>query len=318
MFKNFKIKYKLLIGYLILILNALLIGGYFTYRLVKVDLFIEQEIAPAVKNLSDVSLARDLAQSILYYDEILTQSARNYAFTQDKKWKDRYYDFVDELGRMIEKSMESSVPEDKQFFSEIDQANAALVEMEETAIGLVDLGKPSEAVEILESNEYSRQKEIYAKGLSDYFSAKSDEYQQILARSNDFIEGPLTETRQLIFKNIAIFIIVMIIGSLFGFSVSLILAAIITRPLIKLQRSVEKIKKGNFAEKALIDSRDEIGKLANSFNDMVDTLEKSNMNIEKKIQERTSELEKVNKYMTGRELRMLELKKEIEKLKAKK
>ena len=30
------------------------------------------------------------AQQIRFYDEVLTQSARNYAFTGDTKWRDRY------------------------------------------------------------------------------------------------------------------------------------------------------------------------------------------------------------------------------------
>ena len=41
-------------------------------------------------------------------------------------------------------------------------------------------------------------------------------------------------------------------------------------------------------------------------------------NIEKKIAERTTSLEKVNKFMTGRELKMVELKKKIIDLENKK
>jgi nitrogen fixation/metabolism regulation signal transduction histidine kinase len=78
-----------------------------------------------------------------------------------------------------------------------------------------------------------------------------------------------------------------------------------------------------------VQSDDEIGKLTSAFNKMTASLGSSqsqlkeyNKTLEKQVEDRTNELnskvtefERVNKLMIGRELKMVELKKEIEKLK---
>ena len=40
-------------------------------------------------------------QLMRYYEEVLTQSARNYAFTQDKKWEQRYITIEPESDKII-------------------------------------------------------------------------------------------------------------------------------------------------------------------------------------------------------------------------
>ena len=80
-----------------------------------------------------------------------------------------------------------------------------------------------------------------------------------------------------------------------------------------------------------IRSNDEIGQLAQSFNQMAVKLKELYSNMENQIRRRTSqlgeakeilerrveELEQINKVTIGRELKMVELKKEIERLKEK-
>jgi C4-dicarboxylate-specific signal transduction histidine kinase len=102
---------------------------------------------------------------------------------------------------------------------------------------------------------------------------------------------------------------------------SVVISYLITRalrPILTLKEFSEKVSLGNLETRLDINTGDEIENLANSFNGMIDTLQKSRQNIEKKVQDRTKELEKLNKFMTGRELKMLELKEEIKKLNNKK
>ncbi|MBI5147531.1 MAG: HAMP domain-containing protein [Parcubacteria group bacterium] len=80
----------------------------------------------------------------------------------------------------------------------------------------------------------------------------------------------------------------------------------IAKPITRLAQTAEEIKAGNFSKKADVASTDEIGQLAVSFNEMID-----------KINKRAEEAEKLSDAMVGRELRMMELKKELEELKKK-
>lgn len=96
-------------------------------------------------------------------------------------------------------------------------------------------------------------------------------------------------------------------------------------PILKLSKVVERIiEHGDLSEEVQVNirSQDEIGTLARSFNTMMTKLKQLYSTLEEKVHDKTKELaekldelEKLNKLMVGRELRMIELKKEIKKLK---
>jgi len=124
-------------------------------------------------------------------------------------------------------------------------------------------------------------------------------------------------------SGISIFLFLSFIGI-----VLLIIYKKLLIPLSYLQQGVIEIRSGNLDYKVKIPSKDEIGQLAESFNEMVDNVlttekekrlltEKYAKELEEKVRERTAELERMNKLMMGRELKVIELKKEIEELKKK-
>lgn len=123
----------------------------------------------------------------------------------------------------------------------------------------------------------------------------------------------------------------------------------ILKPLKQLLDAVQEVGRGNLDVKAIIKAKDEIGDLADEFNLMIGKLktaretiqeEKSVLEIKvrartnelqelaksldekvrertKELQERIEELERFHRLTVGRELKMLELKKENEKLRDK-
>ena len=141
-------------------------------------------------------------------------------------------------------------------------------------------------------------------------------------------------------------ILLLLILALAGF-VSYFLSKKITHPLKCLQQSSEIIGKGNLEHRIKIKTGDEIEQLATSFNQMTENLQKSYSALEeartvleikvqartkelkelaeqreiiikertKELQERVKELERFHRLAVGRELKMIELKEEIKKLK---
>lgn len=120
--------------------------------------------------------------------------------------------------------------------------------------------------------------------------------------------------------------------------VSFFFSSGITRPIEELVRITENMAGGNFAVRVKIDSKDEIGNLVHSFNLMAENLQitteelkAANLFLEERVKERTKELEESKnelkkefdelqrwkKTVVGRELKMVELKKEITELKGK-
>lgn len=163
---------KLIFGFSIVAALVAAVGGFSLLQMHKIAEPLTDEIPAIVNQMAETSHQDSTAQFIRYYDEVLTQSARNYAFTQDKKWELRYRQVEPKLDRMIKRAIEEGGQTDKEFFSGVDKANLALVQMEYKAIELVNSNRPWEAVEILESSEYWEHKDSYEQGLRNYIARR--------------------------------------------------------------------------------------------------------------------------------------------------
>lgn len=149
--------------------------------------------------------------------------------------------------------------------------------------------------------------------------------------------------RKTIFTGVGFFILTLI----FITFVSFYFSKGITQPLEQFKEGAEIIGKGNLDYRIKVKTGDEIEELAESFNRMTEDLKKSRAsseeaktvleikveartkelnelveNLEAEVQKRTEEikermadLERFNKLVTGRELKMIELKKELKALK---
>ena len=76
-----------------------------------------------------------------------------------------------------------------------------------------------------------------------------------------------------------------------GILLTLILTRVLLRPIEKLVEATETVAKGELAQKVDIRSRDEIGDLAKAFNQMILQLKESRSDLERKVEERTHQLE---------------------------
>ncbi|MGI0089785.1 MAG: MCP four helix bundle domain-containing protein, partial [Nitrosopumilaceae archaeon] len=175
-----KIQLKLVLAFLIVTFSITAVGYILISQLTKIAQPLTSDIPKSIDDIATASELDGYAQFIRYYDEVLTQSARNYAFTQDKKWQERYMTIEPQLDKIIKSAANKGNEKDKEIFSQINDANLALVEMEYRALELVDNGKADEAIRILESTEYWDQKRIYEQGLRDYKAIRGFEYDQAL------------------------------------------------------------------------------------------------------------------------------------------
>lgn len=110
--------------------------------------------------------------------------------------------------------------------------------------------------------------------------------------------------------------------------ISLLLNDVVLQHIYNLKNATLEMQKGNLTAPIVVNSGDEIGDFAKVFDRMRQEvqgarvkLEEYNKQLEGQIQERTreleekvDELERMNKLMVGRELKMTEMKQEIQKL----
>ncbi|WP_371504185.1 ATP-binding protein [Nitrosopumilus adriaticus] len=269
-----KIKTKLFVGFLLI--------GCFIGTMGFVSIFQLQETSKHLNllddNLENLKKSEKLllhANKIQYYDEILTQSARNYAFTGDEKWEKRYFEIEPLLSEELSKALTLGNNIEKAFFTSVNDANSNLVNLELQAIESVKNGNLKNSVSILESQEYENNKEIYQKNLMKYLENRNLEHQSIVEESTTDVDSSL----EIIFKDIIFGILLLVISiaiTITGFLVlGFFFSQSILNPLRKLENASQQIIDGNLDVKTDIYSKDEIGELSKSFEFMLNHLKKT-------------------------------------------
>jgi HAMP domain-containing protein len=154
---------------------------------------------------------------------------------------------------------------------------------------------------------------VFESGFLDY---KGNEWALVLERSAPDAFADARNNAWLIVG------VLSIGGVLIAMLAILFFQRFIVIPIRELTEVSKNIAAGNLNQVIPVRSRDEIGKLATAFNTMAASLQELYSGMEKKVSEKTAllqtklaELEKINKLMVDREIRMIELKKEIEELK---
>jgi len=100
-----------------------------------------------------------------------------------------------------------------------------------------------------------------------------------------------TEEVLLVFKNFFKRLVLLILFFVFIFSIVIIyISESLSGPIKKLQQGIEVIQKGNLDYKVNTNTKDEIGELSRAFDDMVNTVKESRIDIDRKVSEQTLEI----------------------------
>jgi len=116
------------------------------------------------------------------------------------------------------------------------------------------------------------------------FFAPADELNTAILASRQEVQNEI----QVALQNAGLILIGLFIGALL---VSLVVGQVITRPVRRLTNTVEKVTSGDLSARAEIETQDEAGLLARSFNEMTARLSDTLQGLEGKVAERTAELE---------------------------
>lgn len=109
--------------------------------------------------------AAELTQRLLLQDERLTMSANMAAETGEKRWMERYEEYIPAMDQAIGDATSLASPDVLQrFLQETKVSNDRLVEMERRSFQAVEQGNLAEARNILNSDAYARQKSVLVSG----------------------------------------------------------------------------------------------------------------------------------------------------------
>lgn len=127
----------------------------------------------------------------------------------------------------------------------------------------------------------------YGSFLSAYAPIRTSDGRQVGVIGVDITADTiLQEQRQIIIQAFFIFLIVFAIGTLLGNLAGSALA----RPVSKLAQSALAFTTGKFDQRVDVNTGDEIGDLANTFNSMADEIQSLIGSLEKRVEERTRDL----------------------------
>ncbi|MES2138271.1 MAG: ATP-binding protein [Bacteroidota bacterium] len=134
------------------------------------------------------------------------------------------------------------------------------------------------------------------------------------------LRAEITNLNTIIYNYIKIAILVLIVGVLSAFIISTFFQRLITKRLLSLVATTkEVIETGNYSIRCSLNGTDEIKALSEGFNNMLGQIEKNertlkenNIDLERRVKERTLELETVNKVLLIKSEELIGSNKELE------
>lgn len=121
-------------------------------------------------------------------DEVLTMSARLHAATGKLIWHDRYLTHVEPLHRMLEEALTLAANDEAQkAIDQVAYSNTALIAFEERAMSVTAEGRSPEALAILTSPDYERQKVSYQEGLTEALEISRGSLQDKIDGNRDWL-----------------------------------------------------------------------------------------------------------------------------------
>lgn len=91
-------------------------------------------------------------------------------------------------------------------------------------------------------------------------------------------------------------VIILALGLVVSFIASRALARSLTRPIVTVGYGAERLAAGDLAARITIDTKDELELLAHQFNHMAEKLNESYAGLERKVQEKTAQLDLANRH----------------------
>jgi len=105
---DMNIKKRFIIYFVLIFGVVCAMGSFSVWSNLVIGRYLDNDFPAAIESINKAAYLNVIAQLIRYDDEVLTQAARNYAFTGEKKWRDRYFEFVPKLDLRINQALEQT------------------------------------------------------------------------------------------------------------------------------------------------------------------------------------------------------------------
>lgn len=249
-----KVTKKLMLSYLMIvgIVLALGIGAIITLNSVN-----KQSEEMYQERVIPLSLLGEIAK----YSENTRVQMVSSVLTEDAELTKNAEENIVFINSLIEKYEETEMsPTQEEIFSVYTSNWSAFTDIVASNISLVRSGKYAEAKEGLKKGGVP-------------FTAASNQLNELIQVNNEAAEQILQQGQAEFSKSRVIMILLIIAAIVMAIGIGLVVGWIITTPLIKIANRAKKIANGDLTgEDIVVQNKDEIGDLANSFNEMTKSL----------------------------------------------
>ena len=252
-----KIRLQIFVGYLCGALTLVAVGTAMYYAL--------GQIRQRLVSVSASQQQFSRAQEIIWLDEVLTQSLRNYIYTQDPRWQQRYDSAALQLDEVIATAQENATDADSQaLFAEQEIANAQLVDLEAEAFALAQRNRSAAAIALVEGPEYQRWKEAYTDTAEGFLN---DSQNGLVAFEADLANTLAFSSRLALYALWG-----SILSGLGVAGLAYYLAGRITRPILATAAIAQRVAAGDLYVTIPAGGDDEIGRMLNALQAMTHRL----------------------------------------------
>jgi methyl-accepting chemotaxis protein len=317
-----KVGVKLICSLLFLVLIIVVSGYVITLHFDKASFFSHNVLLDNTRHIEKITRLNSAAKYILFYDEVLTQSARNYAYSGDPRWIERYNQTEPLLVEKINFVIQNGDHYIENLFKELTRVNQELVRLEKRSIDFVNNNQKKNAIALLDGKTYQSFKENYTNILQRYNQKISDTLQKALAVNVQNITTHTAHNKNRVetseYTVIGISVLALIVALFLG----LFLTISISNPLQELKEKTHRISEGDFDTNLVIKSHGELQELAQSFTLMTQKLKTAIANEKKAItlkaraeaqQRKADELNALNRQLRAKEKSLEQSNKELEK-----
>ncbi|MFM8659284.1 MAG: ATP-binding protein [Candidatus Nitrosotenuis sp.] len=269
---------KILIGFLIIIAISVPNGIVGFLKVENTLTEIDSHAKASIEDVKMMSRLDNFATLMRYYDEVLTQGARNYAFTSDQKWLDVYSQTQPKLVSVISEACSTSPKNEKILFDRIAEINTTLENLEVQSLELSKQGKSSEALALLDSADYQNAKNAYSETLLQYSKQSEQDFDRADDMSAKEINGLLTQIKSLSSEiQILLYVGIPILLAV-AIGLSVFISRSISRPIAALNNAADRVSKGDYDVQFQTKTGDEVGQLGQKFQQMINAFKNSLQN----------------------------------------
>ena len=256
-FMNLKIGVKLTVAFVTVAILAGFVGGIGIINMKSIDkeyTILYRDYGIGMGDLGGFGMDfRDMrtATRLVFMDKTsdLRLKSYNKVVELDKK--------IDDDIKQIELSLVSE--EGKVKFNGLKSKISSFMSTRERVFSLANSGRLDEAATLFQNEAEAKALEITGE-ITDLFMSKNTLGNKRIVEVNDMSSSTMT---MMLITTIIIFILAVILG--------MFLSKLISKPIYKLKDAANKIAEGDLTVKVNVNSKDEIGDLAQAFTQMADT-----------------------------------------------